>query len=195
MSRIDVHAIRRKQIIEAAEQLAAQKGWIQTTIADICQKAEISSGVLTYHFKDKDEIMFAALEDMIDRLRERFLTQIGQTETLQGRAIAMIRSLLQFNDESPELYQLLLHFCASSTHQPEIAERLHAFFREIRQHQANKFLELMNKEELPHHDPTVLVSLLQSLALGTILGPMLLGIDLPQETLTEEMTKMISSYL
>ena len=52
MGRVDVHAIRREQILSAAERLLARKGWSKTTFADICKEAGISNGVLTYHFPE-----------------------------------------------------------------------------------------------------------------------------------------------
>lgn len=48
---------RRQQIIEATISRLAAEGYIHTSLADIAQQANISVGLIAYHFKNKDELM------------------------------------------------------------------------------------------------------------------------------------------
>ncbi|HTI15173.1 MAG TPA: TetR/AcrR family transcriptional regulator [Dictyobacter sp.] len=186
MARIDIRSIRRKQIIQAAEELAAENGWAETTITDICHHAHISTGVLTYHFKDKDDIMFAVLEDVIARLREHFQPLEEIPQTLEAIATACVNILIQVAEDDHHLSQLLMHFITSSAHRPKIAHRLHALFAEMRQRQANELAAHSENNDVFDHDPLIFISVLHSLALGIILGRTVLGIDLPATQLIEE---------
>ena len=57
MARLDIRKIRKDEILEVATRLVARKGWQNTTLADIAREANVSLGVITYHFSNKDEIM------------------------------------------------------------------------------------------------------------------------------------------
>lgn len=188
MSRIDIRSIRRRQIIQAAEELAAQRGWAETTIADICKKADISVGGLTHHFKDKDEILFAVLEDVIQRLHERF--QETQPEEGTPRSLnRFFQALCQSVDADRSLYQLLLHFASSSIHRPDIGERLRDFFASLRQRDRDRC-----QEEVQLQGSQATADLLHCLGLGLIFGYVFLEVKTPPEQMEAEVRKVLRTY-
>lgn len=70
----------RKQIKVAIAQLASRKDVAEINLAEICKKADVTTGALYFHFKNKDE----AVEEMIiDEVREvnaaRLAAMTGQT--------------------------------------------------------------------------------------------------------------------
>src|SRR5258708_23947514 len=92
MGRVDVHAIRREQILASAERLLARNGWAGTTFADICKEAGISSGVLTYHFKDKDEILLAGLEKVSRTSQDRFFSLLQEQTSWRSKLHPVLRN-------------------------------------------------------------------------------------------------------
>lgn len=67
-------AVRRNEILDAAEQLFVTKGFDGTSTGDILEQVGIARGTLYYHFKSKEEI----LDAMIVRLTETLLKKAGQ---------------------------------------------------------------------------------------------------------------------
>lgn len=59
---------RRNEILDAAEELFAQKGFDGTSTNDILEKVGIARGTLYYHFKSKEDIMDALIERYSARL-------------------------------------------------------------------------------------------------------------------------------
>lgn len=53
---------RRKEIIDAAEELFSQRGFNGTSTNDILEKVGIARGTLYHHFKSKEDIMNALVE-------------------------------------------------------------------------------------------------------------------------------------
>jgi len=53
---------RRKEILDAADELFCQKGFDGTSTNDILEKVGIARGTLYYHFKSKEGIMDALIE-------------------------------------------------------------------------------------------------------------------------------------
>lgn len=67
-------AVRRNEILDAAEQLFVTKGFDGTSTNDILERVGIARGTLYYHFKSKEEI----LDAMIQRMTKALLKKAGQ---------------------------------------------------------------------------------------------------------------------
>lgn len=52
-----IEAARRAQIIECAIETIAELGFVNASLAQIAKRANISKGVISYHFKDKGELI------------------------------------------------------------------------------------------------------------------------------------------
>ena len=57
---------RRKELIDIAEQLFIKKGYEQTAVSDIVNKAHVAQGTFYYYFKTKEEILDAITDKYID---------------------------------------------------------------------------------------------------------------------------------
>lgn len=191
MSRVDVRAIRRKQILEAAERLTVERGWTEITILDICQEAGISSGVLTYHFRNKDEIMFTLLEEFIARIDAHLNKAVRGAQTPQEDVSNFLAALTVLLESEPHFPLLLIQFAAASLNRPEIAERLHALFASIRQRKIDEWRSDEEADEREDDHALVLVSMLHVIALGVVLGRPFLGIDLPSARLMQEAKRIL----
>ena len=64
--------IRRAEIMDAAMLLFMEKGYANTTTQDIVDKVNISRGLLYYHFKNKDDILYC----LVERYSEKLLRDI-----------------------------------------------------------------------------------------------------------------------
>lgn len=89
---------RRTQIIAAAIETIAEVGYPNTTFAKIAKRAGLSStGVISYHFNGKDDLVRAAAGEALrvsgDYLRERMATASGYAATLRVRIQANIALL------------------------------------------------------------------------------------------------------
>ena len=60
--------IRRAEIMDAAMILFMEKGYANTTTQDIVDKVNISRGLLYYHFKNKEDILYCLVERYSDKL-------------------------------------------------------------------------------------------------------------------------------
>lgn len=56
------HASTRQQIVDAADRLFYERGFGQTSFADIAAEVQISRGNFYHHFRSKDEILAAVID-------------------------------------------------------------------------------------------------------------------------------------
>lgn len=79
---------RRAQILEAACHCFSEKGYHQTTVRDICERAGLSAGAVYGYFKSKDEILEAVAE--LGRRSTRALLGLGRGEDEEAPSLAEI---------------------------------------------------------------------------------------------------------
>ena len=83
--------IRRTEIMDAAMILFMEKGYTNTTTQDIVDKVNISRGLLYYHFKNKEDILYC----LVERYSERLLKDIYSIVYDEDKtAIEKIRSFI-----------------------------------------------------------------------------------------------------
>ena len=64
--------IRRAEIMDAAMLLFMEKGYTNTTTQDIVDRVNITRGLLYYHFKNKEDILYC----LVERYSEKLLRDI-----------------------------------------------------------------------------------------------------------------------
>ena len=189
MARLDVRTIRRDQILDAAERLVARRGWAHTSFAELCREADVSNGVLTYHFKDKDDLFLALFERSALRWRDHLEEGLcGGGGATVDRIDLLFREAAQKADRQRPLYLLLLHYLSEAPDHPEIAARLGALFREMRERIGP---ELAKANGGLAGDPIAAAALLQTVLLGTMIGRVTLDLQVPPE----EVAAMVSNHL
>lgn len=56
--------VRREELVDCAEALFLSKGYDETTVADIIERARVSKGGFYHHFESKEELLDALIERM-----------------------------------------------------------------------------------------------------------------------------------
>jgi AcrR family transcriptional regulator len=80
---------RRQQILDAAQQVFASKGFDGASIKDLAQAAQVSPGLLYWYFKDKTDLL-------VSLLTERINTAFGQLPASVSFDAPPEQFLLQF---------------------------------------------------------------------------------------------------
>ena len=70
-------AERKNEILDAAEELFAARGYEETSTGDILDRVGIARGTLYYHFRSKEEI----LDALIGRISQTLIARAGKQKT------------------------------------------------------------------------------------------------------------------
>jgi len=54
----------RRALIEAARRLFSRRGYAGTSLDDVCQRARVTKGALYHHFRNKEDLFVAVLEQV-----------------------------------------------------------------------------------------------------------------------------------
>ena len=81
----------RRKLIRATVDVMAQKGPDATTIQDITETADVGFGSFYNYFKSKDEIRFAAMEELLDRFGSE-IDQARESHSRSGRGFRVVHA-------------------------------------------------------------------------------------------------------
>jgi AcrR family transcriptional regulator len=105
-----LRSLRRAQIIAAARALVAAEGLDALTIGALEQRLGFSRGVITYHFRDKDEIVAALLESAVAEIDAASKAAVAAGPTAEDKVRAVLRANLRGFLEHREAGLILLSF-------------------------------------------------------------------------------------
>jgi AcrR family transcriptional regulator len=109
--REDVSEERKEQILDAATEVFAQKGFDHARMDDIVEETGLSKGALYWYFKSKDDIIFAIMDRMF-QLEFRELEELKETgssasEALRTFAEVAIKDINRMLRFTPVTYEFL----------------------------------------------------------------------------------------
>lgn len=91
-----IEEARRGQIVQSAIETLAEVGYANASLARIAQHAEISKGVISYHFTGKDELLEQVMEYVFTTGAEHMMPSIVAAETPRAKLRAYIESNIEF---------------------------------------------------------------------------------------------------
>jgi len=116
------HDQRRDQMLVAAAELIAQRGFSETRIADVAERVGASPALVIYYFGTKDSLLTGALRYSEDTFYSAADEMLGRTASL-GERLEMLVSLCmpQGEDELPGSWGLWFDLWTQAFRHPEVA--------------------------------------------------------------------------
>lgn len=102
------HGDLRQALIDATRQLVIERGAESFSLADACRAAGVTTAAPYKHFRDKNEILAAIVEQGFDTLSERTMTavQAAGPGTIAG-IMAMGRAYVAFAADETPVFRLM----------------------------------------------------------------------------------------
>jgi AcrR family transcriptional regulator len=104
-------ALRREQIVHAAYQLASKGGLRGVTIRGVAKKAEMSTGLVAFHFRTKERVLLALLDHVLaTTITLRVGSDIEAIEDPLERLVALLRQEMERLSTEPRDNRLFFEF-------------------------------------------------------------------------------------
>ncbi len=101
---------RRNLILDSARRVLTEKGYHNTSIADISKLAEISVGSIYRYFKNKEEIFNAIHQNGIEILHDRIMEAIPVNAGPREQLMSIGNSYFAFSEENATLFETFSYF-------------------------------------------------------------------------------------
>ncbi|MFN3920444.1 MAG: TetR/AcrR family transcriptional regulator [Methylohalobius sp.] len=109
----------RDEIMQAALKLVTEKGYFNTSIADICKQADVSTGTIYHYFKTKESIVDALFQDVLQNLSDSIEEIRTKTDHTFERLRAIAELFFALTEEAPEV----MRFMVCVRHQEFLCDR------------------------------------------------------------------------
>jgi AcrR family transcriptional regulator len=166
VARLNIRKIRKDEIIEVATRLVARKGWQNTTLADIASEANISLGVITYHFSSKDEIIRGVMENYVGENLTELSQAMEAYEDPVEKMRNLVRLVLQETKRDKEIYYVHFDYWAKISWNEEIREMNAQFYDFARDWTADCVRSGIEAGVFKQVDPREAATLINALLIG-----------------------------
>jgi AcrR family transcriptional regulator len=125
-TRAERQAQTRSQLIDAAAQVFARRGFQAASVEEIAEEAGYSHGAVYSNFEGKADLFLAVFEDyMAERVRELAETQaaLADDASLEIRARALADQWMDRLARDRESFALHIEFLAHAGRDPQLARR------------------------------------------------------------------------
>lgn len=117
-------ADRREQILAIARHAFAQRGYDDTGIDDIAERAGVTKPVVYRHFSGKRDLYLHVLEEHLADLLRRLWVALSISPDPRARLRAGLTAYFTYADEREDGFRMLVE--AGARHDPEMQARLGA---------------------------------------------------------------------
>jgi AcrR family transcriptional regulator len=136
-----IRQARTEEIVAAARQVFADRGFHATRMSDIARTAGVSQGTLYHYFRSKDDLFLALLFTWAERLE----TVVKELPDVQAGAAEKIGLMTQVGQEflatNQDLLPVILEFWAYALRHPKAA----ASFRHLFEVMQQSFLAILEE--------------------------------------------------
>ena len=189
-------SIKTKQkLLDAAIEAFSENGFKGTSTRDIAERAGVHHPLITYHFKNKEELWRAAA----DRIFSKFNASMGQAlqevinECPRTRMAMMIRTYVRYAASQPALHKVMVQEASHPSSRLDWLIKTH--LRPLFEVTVKNLKELQDAGLAPQGNPAILFNLIRVSSGGLIaLGHELKGtsgIDLEAPGTIDELSDMI----
>jgi AcrR family transcriptional regulator len=114
---------RREQMLRAALEVIDERGYPETRIADVAERAGTSPALVIYYFKTKNQLLTEAIRFSEDRWYETGTSRIAAIDTAAGRLeeLVAMTCLPEADSEPNESWLVWLDLWAQAGRHPEVA--------------------------------------------------------------------------
>ncbi len=99
---------KKDAIVTAAAELFAEKGFSETTAAEVARRANVAQGTLFYHFKTKENILLEVFEGIMIRYQAGMEVAVRETEDGLAAIEALLRFQFAFVEENSRVFLVVL---------------------------------------------------------------------------------------
>jgi transcriptional repressor BetI len=148
-----IEEIRRIELIEAAYRIFIRDGLKGLTTTRICQEAGMSQGILTYYFKDKDEVLFEMVRHANRILMDDVVLRLRGAGSRWDRIIAVIDGNFPESRFERNTANAWVSFYAEAAHNERYARLQRLFYRRLHSNLASALVPAVDRAAI---DPFVL---------------------------------------
>ncbi len=187
--------VTQQKLLDAAIEAFSENGFKGTSTRDIAERAGVHHPLITYHFKNKDQLWRAAADRVFSEFGESVERAIRRTNEndAQGRVVEMIRAYVRFAHDQPALHKVLVQ--EASYANPRLDWLIETHLRPFFESNVEHIKVLQADGVAPSGDPALLYHMIRISAGGLLAIALEMrgtsGFDITTEESLDHLSDMI----
>jgi AcrR family transcriptional regulator len=189
--------VTQQKLLDAAVEAFSENGFKGTSTRDIADRAGVHHPLITYHFKNKDQLWRAAADQIFVEFNTslvKAMADIPESEA-RSRAEAFIRTYVRYAHRQPALHKIILQESSNPSERLDWLVEKH--LRPLFDVAVQALRELQERGIAPPGNPAILFNMIRVSAGGLLaLSAEIRGtsdIDLDSHDALDELADMIIS--
>nr|WP_316652520.1 transcriptional regulator BetI [uncultured Gellertiella sp.] len=145
-----IEDIRRIELIDAAHRIFLKEGLKGLTTTRICNEAGMSQGILTYYFRDKEEVLFEMVRMNNRVLAVQVVRKLREANTGWERMLAIIDGLFPAESFNRPTSSAWVSLFAEAGHNDTYRRLLAPYYKRLRSNVASLLKPAMPAPEIDH---------------------------------------------
>jgi len=98
----------RKEILQAAERVFAEKGFFQTTMSEIAGAAEFGTGSLYKYFKSKENLYFTLIDEKVEEINRSVRVGLSEKKSAVERIKKVLGLEFEFIERNRDFFRIYI---------------------------------------------------------------------------------------
>jgi len=159
----------RLNILEAALECFAQRGYGATGVAEICKRAGVTKGAFYYHFPSKQAVFLELFNRWLEGIGEQLAEARSEATNVPEGLLRMATRAQSVFDTAGGQLPMFLEFWTEAQHDSVIRKVIIAPYRHYRDYFSEIIRAGIEEHTLKSVDPDVAAQVMVSLAMGLVL--------------------------
>lgn len=192
---VDVEAVKMR-IVEATWKVIVSEGIQSVSMRRVAAQAGCTTGLITHHFRDKDQLVTYAYRLVLDRMIADATSRVQQEGTVAERLLAAVEAIEPTGAKMKQLTVVLMNFWGQAAFNARYAARCRQDYKRWRELIDRVVRQGIRTGELvPDTDVRTLTDLITLLSDGLSVGMTLTPRDYPARQRRAILMTILRPYL
>ena len=161
---------KKNEILDAAIEIIANKGYQNTTLDEIAEKSEFGKGTLYNYFNSKEDIY----KEIIERITKDYINNLKQIEqkahSFKEFIFLLIQSLFDFAINNRSMFLILYRIKFHINEETDFAcsDVIKSMYQELIEIHEFKFYDALKNKEIKNYDKDRIISIIRGITFNHI---------------------------
>lgn len=175
MSKADVAAERKDQIVRATVECITKHGYHNFSMQDVARTAGVSKGIIHYYFLNKDDLMMSVLGKVAGDIERVILSDMESSEDPQRKIEIYIEVVFDVVRSTREYYQVNMDFWTQINQKDEVREVISKHYEKFRETASTVIREGISQGKFKKVEPVAfssfMIAVIDGLSLQFLFDP------------------------
>ena len=147
--------IRKDQIMNAAQIVVASKGYDQTRMDDIVEKAQLSKGAIYWYFKSKKDIYLSLIDYWFNEYSAGVLKSLEDKDSSSEQLKSLFEYFVDQFDKNPDTFKIMVEFWRTSGLDVDFNNKLQEIYSQFLEYIIDIIKNGIDSGEFKEVDPRI----------------------------------------